>query len=469
MEVFLIKAAQLILSLSILVILHELGHYLPAVLFKTRVEKFYLFFNPGFSILRYRKVNGVRKYAWFTKKTPESWADGSNNTEWGIGWLPLGGYVKIAGMIDESMDKNQMENEPQPHEFRTKKVWQRFIIMVGGVVVNLILGFIIYIGVLLYWGSDQIDPQKLTHGMSVHPYMAKYGIESGDKILEIEGKPISDYAEITKKIMLRGERNILVQKQNGVTKNIVLPEEIDMELFQNGAMPIVGARATTAVIKEVVENSPAETAGLKPGESIDSINGQSIHYFDELQSILYNNKDKDVLLSIQGKDQAVRNIKCKVKSDGTLGFKPDISEKNLLDSNAYFTKNFGFVEGVTSGISYGMNTLSDYVAQFKFIFTKKGATSMGGFASMGNMFAPSWDWHSFWLSTALISIILAFMNILPIPALDGGHLIFLLYEGITGKPAPEKVLVVAQYIGFFFLIGLMLYANGSDIYRLIFP
>ena len=464
MEIW-IKAAQLFLSLAILVTLHELGHFIPAIIFKTRVEKFYLFFNPYFSVFRFKKVNGKWQTSWFSKKSPEEWGEDKDTTEWGIGWLPLGGYVKIAGMIDESMDKEQMSQPKQEWEFRSKKTWQRLIIMIGGVTVNLILGFIIYMGVLLFWGSEQVDTSKLKHGMSVHPYMQKYGLESGDIIYQYEDTKTTSIAEINKEIMLRGTRNLYVKKSSGKKETIRLPEDIDMELFKKGAFPVVTYRAESAIVDGVVDDSPADKIGLKKGDRIIEINKHAIHYFDQLQKELYRKRGKKVQIKTKrSKDTLTQTVS--VSSDGTLGVQ--IKNEKIADISAYSNKEYSFSEGVSEGFLYGYNTLSDYISQFKFIFTEKGASSVGGFASIGNMFPGTWDWHAFWMNTALISIILAFMNILPIPALDGGHVIFLLYEMITGKEAPQRVLEIAQYIGIALLLGLLIYANGNDIYRFIF-
>lgn len=462
---FWIKAAQLFLSLAILVTLHELGHFIPAVLFKTRVERFYLFFNPYFSLFRFKKVNGAWKTSWFSKKSPEEWEEDKTTTEWGLGWLPLGGYVKIAGMIDESMDKEQLEQPKQDWEFRSKKTWQRLIIMIGGVTVNLLLGFIIYMAVLIAWGSEQVDATKLSNGMSIHPYMNTYGIESGDRIIKVEGKEITSINEINKEVLLRDAKNLTVLKKSGEVKEISLPEGIDMDLFHAGAMPMASFRMFAAVVEEVVEESPAEKADLKSGDSILQVNNKTITFFDELQAELYEFKGKKVKLTIQ-RGNETKQLISDVKEDGTLGFK--MKTTKIADENAYSIKDYSFTEGVSKGFSYGSNTLSDYIKQFKFIFTEKGASSLGGFASIGNMFPPLWDWQAFWINTALLSIILAFMNILPIPALDGGHVVFLLYEMITGKEAPQRVLEVAQYIGIALLLGLMIYANGNDIVKFFF-
>jgi regulator of sigma E protease len=462
---FWIKAAQLFLSLAILVTLHELGHFLPAKLFKTRIEKFYLFFNPWFSLFRYKKVNGVKKSVWFTKESPKEWKEDENSTEWGLGWLPLGGYVKIAGMIDESMDTEQMKQPAQPWEFRSKKAWQRLLIMIGGVTVNLILGYIIYIGVIFAWGQTELKQNKLQKGLSAHPYLKKYHIQSGDIVLSLEGKKVLNLDDLNKGILLRDARKLTVKHADGSIEKITLPKNVDQEFFQTGALPAFGLRSKANEVAEVVSGTPAEKAGLKKADKILMINTKPIEYFDDLQGELYLNKGKTVELAVLRANDTV-NLKSEVKPDGTIGFQTQT--KLLLDSTAIQTKKYGLGESIAIGFQYGTNTLTDYVSQFKFVFTKKGASSIGGFASIGNMFPPVWDWQAFWLNTALLSIILAFMNILPIPALDGGHVVFLLYEMITGKEAPQKILEYAQYVGIALLLGLMVYANGNDLIRWLF-
>ena len=465
-----IKAAQLFLSLAILVTLHELGHFIPAKLFKTRIEKFYLFFNPWFSLLRYKKVNGKKKYAWFTKESPKDWKEDEQTTEWGLGWLPLGGYVKIAGMIDESMDKEQMEKPAEPWEFRSKPAWQRLIIMIGGVTVNLLLGFFIYTMVIFAWGRVQINPQKMSHGVSVHPYLTeKYGLNSGDQIIKVNGQGLTDLDELNKIIMLRDLSTLTVKHENGLTETIAIPEDIGSELFENGAFPAFGMRAKSSFIESIEAGSLAEKAGLKSKDRIIEIDGEKLEYFDHIQSALYKKKNKAVMLSVLREDENkaldTLLLEAKVDPDGKLGFAVGISE--VADSSAVESIAYTFGNSIVEGTKYGLNTLGDYVSQFKFIFTKKGAGSIGGFATIGNLFPPVWDWQAFWMQTALLSIILAFMNILPIPALDGGHVVFLIYEMVTGKEAPQKVLEYAQYVGIFLLLGLMVYANGNDLIRWI--
>ena len=465
-----IKAAQLFLSLAILVTLHELGHFIPAKLFKTRIEKFYLFFNPWFSLFRYKKINGKKKYSWFSKASPKEWKEDESTTEWGLGWLPLGGYVKISGMIDESMDKEQLEKPAEPWEFRSKPAWQRLIIMIGGVTVNLLLGFFIYTMVIFAWGRVQINPQKMAHGVSVHPYLTeKYGISSGDKILKVDDDTLYNLDELNKIVMLRDISSLTVEHSNGIQETIAIPEDIGLELFQNNAFPAFGMRSTSSYVEVVDQASNAEKAGLQAKDQLLQINGEQVTYFDEIQNALYANKNKTVAITVLRQTKENSNdtitLNAKVNEGGTIGFAVGVSA--VQDSTAVETISYSFLNSISAGTQYGLNTLGDYVSQFKFIFTKKGAGSIGGFATIGNLFPSVWDWQAFWMQTALLSIILAFMNILPIPALDGGHVIFLIYEMITGKEAPQRVLEIAQYVGIFLLLGLMIYANGNDLIRWI--
>ncbi len=472
---FWIKAAQLILSLSILVILHEFGHFIPARLFKTKVEKFYLFFNPYFALIRFNKVKGKWRASWFSNSSNkeitedveiEAAEKDNESTEWGIGWLPLGGYVKIAGMVDESMDKEQLAKPPKPWEFRSKPAWQRLIIMIGGVTVNLILGIFIYICLTYAYGEEELKPQNLEAGLSVHPYLGKYGLYSGDNILAINDDAITNISEINNSIMLRDGRKLLVQRENGAKATVTLPEGIEYELFQKGAFPSFGLRHKSVVVDSVLPEKAAAKVGLKEGDKILFINNNKIAYYDDIQRYLYASKGERADVTIlRGKDTII--LQPKVNVEGVIGF--NVMVTDYVDASEVKNKYYGFGEAISTGIDKGFHTLSDYSAQLKFMFTKKGASSIGGFAAIGNMFPPVWDWQQFWMTTALISIILAFMNILPIPALDGGHVVFLIYEMITGKEAPQKVLEYAQYIGFLLLMSLVLYANGNDLMKWLFP
>jgi regulator of sigma E protease len=446
---FWIKAAQLILSLAILITLHEFGHYIAARAFKIRVEKFYLFFDPWFSLLK-KKIG---------------------DTEWGIGWLPLGGYVKIAGMVDESMDKEQMAQPPKPDEFRSKPAWQRLIVMVAGVTVNVILGFFIYIVVVGAWGDYAEENDTLKYGLAVNPFFTEIesGIEDGDIITVIDGEQVEDVNAINIQIFLRGARELTVQKPDGSTKTVTLEENIDDEMWQKGAVMAFTERKHT-VIDSVMADSPAQRGGLMKGDSIVSVNGKSTPYFHEFQYSLVKQEEKDsvefelgvyrsgelITLDAYGTWNSNANLY-------TFGFGVKTPDWYSLTHNTY-----SFGESISRGIERAGWTMHDYAAQLPLIFTSKGAESLGGFGAIGNLFPPAWDWKVFWANTAFISLVLAIMNILPIPALDGGHIVFLLYEMITGKEAPQKVLEYAQLIGFILLISLFVYANGNDVYRAFF-
>ena len=381
----LIKAAQLLLSLSILVVLHEFGHYLAARFFKIRVEKFYLFFNPWFSL--------------FKKKI--------GDTEWGIGWLPLGGYVKISGMIDESMDKEQMAKPPEPWEFRSKPAWQRLIVMIGGVVVNLILGVLIYIFVVFTWGEEQVHTKDLEHGLNIHSALAKYKINNGDNIIAINGKEITHVNDINNGILLRGQRDLSVKLPNGDIKEITLPDDIDYELFEAGAFPVVTLQSY-AVIQSVDSAEIAEVVGLKKGDEIRSIGNVDVYYGDIL-SVFAKNAGETINVKIMRNGKEI-SFPTAVRADSTIGMV--YSAESFIEKDKIQTVNYGFGESIGRGFDRGMTTLVDYVGQLKFLFTKKGATSLGGFGAIGNLFPAQWDWEKFWLNTALISIILAFMNII---------------------------------------------------------
>ncbi len=441
MSPFAVKAVQLLLSLSFLIILHEMGHFIPAKIFKTRVEKFFLFFDIKFSL--------------FKKKIGE--------TVYGIGWLPLGGYVKIAGMIDESMDKEQMAGPPQPWEFRSKPTWQRLIIMLGGVTVNIIVGFVIYMSILYFYGRDIVTNDDLPKGFSVDQIFKDYGFRDGDKILKVNGKDFENVTEINKFLFLRDVSSIEVKHQDGSTEAISLPEEIGQEMFKNDILrPFEPIR--NPIIDTVDANFPAFTAGIKKGDSIISINGKQIRYWHEFTNTVANSKGKEVVLVLD-RNGSTKNISVIPKEDtGQIGVSN--FAKELSGKGTHIEYSFG--KSISGGAAYGYNILKDYVKQFKYVFTKKGATQVGGFGAIGNLFPGTWSWIAFWHTTALISIILAFMNVLPIPALDGGHVMFLLYEMATGRKPNDKVMEYAQMIGFFLLIGLVLFANGNDIYRWLF-
>ena len=440
MSPFAVKALQLLLSLSLLIVLHELGHFIPAKLFKTRVEKFYLFFDIKFSL--------------FKKKIGE--------TVYGIGWLPLGGYVKISGMIDESMDKEQMALPPQPWEFRSKPTWQRLIIMLGGVTVNIIVGFVIYICIFYFVGQKIVTNDELPNGFAVSQTFKDLGFKNGDKVLKLNGEDFENLNDLNRYLFLRDVNSLTVNHSDGNTETISIPEEIGMTMFKAGELrPFQPVRSN--VLDTIIPNYPAEKAGLLKGDKILSVNGVTTLNWASLSENIKANPASEATLTID-RDGGLETIKVTPREDGTIG----INNFGLEYENAYKQVKYGFIESLGGGINYGYNVLTDYVKQFKYVFTSEGATQVGGFGAIANLFPGTWNWISFWHTTALISIILAFMNILPIPALDGGHVVFLLYEMATGRKPNEKVMEYAQMVGFILLITLVLFANGNDVYRWLF-
>ena len=432
---FFIKAAQLLLSLSILIVLHELGHFIPAKLFGTRVEKFYLFFDV--------------KYSLFKKKIGE--------TVYGIGWLPLGGYVKISGMIDESFDKEQMQKPPQPWEFRSKPAWQRLIIMLGGVTVNLLLGFFIYMMVLFVWGKETLPQENIPLGLEPTALIQEIGFEKGDKILDVDGKKLDYVLDINKMLLLRPIEKIKVEKLDGSISEINIPENIGNDIFQSGQInsfiPLY-----SATIDSIVIDSPALYSGMQSGDKVVSINNEIIYDYTSFTNWLANNSDDIIDVEVE-RGASKYTLSIDRNDDGTIGV---IKTNGGIDT---INVKLGLADSIKQGFDYGYWTLYEYVAGFSFVFTKKGAQQLGGFGTIGNLFPAKWDWKGFWLSTALISIILAFMNVLPIPALDGGHVMFLIYEMVTGKRPSDKFMEVSTMIGFFLLIAIVLYANGNDLFR----
>jgi regulator of sigma E protease len=360
-----------------------------------------------------------------------------------------------------------MAQPAQPWEFRSKPAWQRLIIMLGGVTVNVIVGFVIFIMITAVWGDDKVDYSKLRNGLAVHPYMEQYGFRTGDNILSIDGqKPTDPFKMITGDIMIFNKRNFKVQHEDGKIESIHLPEDVGYKMFENGASEnTFSFRGHMERIKEVTPKSPAAAMHLKAGDKILSVNGKDVEFFDEFTRELYFHKNKqlDFVVDRKGKELTISG---KTGKDGKIGVL--ILPKIGADTSAVYHVDYTFGQSFGRGLSKGWHTLYGNVAQFKYVFTSKGASQVGGFGSIGKLFSPTWDWQSFWALTAFISIALAFMNILPIPALDGGHVMFLLYEMITGREPAQRVMEVAQYVGFFLLIGLLLYANGNDIVKAIF-
>ena len=437
---FLIKTSQFFLSLSILIVLHELGHFIPAKLFKTKVEKFYLFFDPYFSI--------------FKKKI--------GSTEYGIGWIPLGGYVKIAGMIDESMDKKQLEKPIQPWEFRSKPAWQRLIIMIGGVTVNVIVAIIIYSMILFYWGQQYLEVKNMKYGIECSQFAKDLGFKNGDKILSVDGKYYENFSDLPEAILLSGEIQVKVERNDQV-KFIVIPDNIIEKLIKNKDESGFISPAWPYIASKFDEGSPAFDAGVRVGDQLIGLNGKSLYYFTEYLNELKDLRSDEISLMVL-REKDTLNFNFHLNSNSKMGIYYT-SPSELLK---YSKKTFSFFGSFPAGAKMARNRLNSYMKQFKLILNPNTGAwkGLGGFITMGKQFKSEWDWYHFWNFTAFLSIILAFMNILPIPALDGGHVMFLLGEIITGKKPSDKLLERAQVFGFLILMFLLVIANGNDIIRL---
>jgi len=445
-----IKTIQFFLSLSILIILHELGHFIPAKLFKTRVEKFYLFFDVKFSL--------------FKKKIGE--------TVYGIGWLPLGGYVKISGMIDESMDTEAMKEEPKPWEFRSKPAWQRLIIMLGGVTVNFVLAVLIYIGMAYAYGDQYVPMSSLKDGIAViEPEIGdEIGIQTGDKIIAVDGERIEEFSSVFMEIV--NGNSITIQRE-GQTLEKEIPVDFIATLLEDENKIRFLSYRLPFIINEVQEGSSNADAGFRKNDEVIAVNGNPVSYRDQIIPFLEGNKNGTLELTVKREEGTVDRINVHVNEEGKLGVAlGGFTMQEMADRGLFTieTKNYSFLEAIPAGINKGVTTLSSYVKQLKKIFNPETGAykGVGGFAAIGGLFPSTWDWVAFWNTTAFISIILAFMNILPIPALDGGHVTFLLYEMVTGRKPSDKFLEYAQMVGFFLLIALLLFANGNDVYKWLF-
>lgn len=438
----LIMVGQLILSLSILIVLHELGHFIPARLFNTRVEKFYLFFDPGFSL--------------FKKKIGE--------TEYGIGWLPLGGYVKIAGMVDESFDKEQMQGEPQPWEFRSKPAWQRLIIMLGGVTVNFILGFLLYGMVLWHWGEEFLPSQNAEYGIHVDSLGMELGLQNGDHILKLGDKAFKEFNDkaLIREISINNASTITV-KRNGEVIDLPIDESWSSKLVshENKNKTIFYPRIPF-VVGKVSKGMPAEAAGIQQDDQIIALNDTPTPFFDQFTSRSKNHKKEDIKVTVL-RQQDTLALHIATTEDGKIGVVP------YGPTHFFETERIKYEASqiIPAGYKKGMDFLGVQLKAFGQMFRGKikVTDSLGGFASIGKMFGSEWNWERFWTMTAILSLILAFMNLLPIPALDGGHVVFLLFEVVTGVKPSDRVMEVANIIGFVIVIGLLIFANGLDIFR----
>lgn len=440
-----IKLSQFLLSLSLLIVLHELGHFIPAKLFKTKVEKFYLFFDI--------------KYSLFKKKIGE--------TVYGIGWLPLGGYVKIAGMIDESMDKEQMAEPPKPWEFRSKPAWQRLIIMLGGVTVNFILAIIIYIGMAYVYGETYIANSEVKDGVAVvNPVAEDLGFKDGDKILKLDGKEVEKFNDVAYDVLFA--KTVTIER-NGTVQDINLPIDLIDKLMDGEKAPLVSLRYPFVVAK--LDDSSVNKDVLKKGDVIVSINGQETKYADEVIAIAESNKGK-TFDAVVFRDEKEVPVKIGFNEEGKLGVMRSSLSLSNLEKLGYYKisqEKYSFFESVPAGLKRSKDELSKYFTQLKAIFTPSTGAykGVGGFYAIFDIFPNTWSWEAFWNITALLSIMLGVMNLLPIPALDGGHVMFLLYEMITGRKPGDKFMEYAQITGFVILISLVLLVNGNDIFKLI--
>ena len=437
----LVKIAQFVLSLSLLIVIHEFGHFIFAKIFKCRVEKFYLFFNPGFSLFKFKK----------------------GETEYGMGWLPLGGYVKISGMIDESMDKEQMKQPPQPYEFRSKKAYQRLLIMVGGVLMNFLLALIIYIGILYAWGEEYLPNNNVKYGIEASETAQEIGFKTGDKILSVDNQQIEDFHEIVPSIVLNKAQTVQVER-NGEQVDIFINDKDIAKMLK--AKNLIGLRFPFKMtVAGFGKQSPAADAGLAVGDEIIQINQKTFEFHDQFTNELQQYKGQQVLVTVK-RNQELLELPVTLSSEGMLG----ISWNNNFSEHFEFaTIKYSLLESIPAGIAMGWKTSADYLKQFKLIFnrTTKGYESLGGFITIGSIFPGIWNWRVFWNMTAFLSIILGIMNILPIPALDGGHVMFVLSEIISGLKPTEKFLEYAQYVGLTILLILVVYANANDIIRYI--
>lgn len=440
-----ITIGQLMLSLMILVVLHEMGHFLPAKWFKTRVEKFYLFFDPWFSLVK-KKIG---------------------DTEYGIGWLPLGGYVKISGMVDESMDTEQLNQPPQPWEFRSKPAWQRLIIMLGGVTVNFILGFFLYAMVLFVWGEKYLPATEVKNGIYVDSLGTQLGLMDGDKVLKVGEIPFDKFNDriLVKEIIINSVNKMTIERNGQEMILDISPDKAAMlATAKNSRAELFGARMPF-VVADVVKGGPADGAGIKKEDKIIGINGTPVEYFHEFKRAINKLPNQAISLNVlRGNDTL--NIKLTTSDKKTIGVAP-------YPPDHYFkfeTQKYSLASAIPAGINKGISFLGDQFKAFGQMFKGKikASESLGGFGSIGSMFGDVWIWERFWTMTAILSLILAVMNLLPIPALDGGYVVFLIYEIISGRKPSDKFVEKAVTVGFFILLALMVYANGLDIVRKFF-
>jgi regulator of sigma E protease len=437
-----IKTVQFILSFSILVVLHELGHYFPAKWFKCRVEKFYLFFNPWFSLWK-KKIGG---------------------TEWGIGWVPFGGYVKIAGMVDESMDKEAMKLPPKPDEFRAKPAWQRLIIMVGGVTVNVILAIVIFIGIMWVWGEESLPGKNMKYGIVADSLGKTIGLKDGDIVLKVGDKPLRNGLKMGAEIGLSGANDITVLRDGNEMK-LPFTSQLTRALNSKAGMQSFATIRVPFVAESFSKGSAGEKAGIKKGDRILGLDSVATPFFNDCLELTKTKAGKTVSVKLLRNGKDTMHINVPVSAEGKMGIYPS-SDLPKLGFDVE-TKHYTFLQSIPRGFALCWESLDRYVMGIKQLFNgkAKASESLGSVFTIGSIFPDEWDWQTFWTLTALFSIILAFMNILPIPALDGGHALFCIIEIITGRKPSDKFMEIAQTVGMVLLLGLMVYAMGLDIWR----
>ena len=455
MSTVLIKIVQVVLALSFLILIHELGHFTFAKLFKTRVEKFYLFFNPKFSLVRCKKINGKLKFKFFSKNGGE-W-DETPSTEYGIGWLPLGGYCSIAGMIDETTGKDDLPAVPQPWEFRTKPAWQRFFIMFGGVLFNFILAIVLYACILGTWGEEYLKTEDAVYGVAVNDLSYEIGFRDGDRILSIDGVPTDNFATLQVDMVRSKAREAVVLRGGDTVRVAIDPVYIPAMLNTPGMFDL----AFPFVVAEVPENSINHDADLKPGDAVKAIDGEPMFIVQSVRKALQQHKAESVTATLE-RDGSLVDAALQVDTAGMVGVVLDADPEHYFNVTK---KSYNALSAIPAGAAKAWKTIANYVKELGLIFSPKTEAykSVGSFIAIGQVFPATWDWYKFWSLAALFSIMLGVLNILPIPALDGGHILFLLVEMITGKKPGDKFLEVAETIGMIFLIGLMILAFGNDI------
>lgn len=459
------KALAFILSLSLLVVTHELGHLGFAKLFHTRVRRFYVFFNYKFSLFKAKKFGGKWHFLFFNAETPESWdeknlaPEDQNNTLWGLGWIPLGGYCDIAGMIDETKKADDLEAEPQPWEYRTKPRWQRLCIIAGGVLVNFISALVIYAGIFAHWGTDELPLRNAAMGYEYHQILLDGGFQNGDIIYALDGEEQYDFVAVSQKLVIDRPQEVTVKRGDSLV-TFDIDKEVYAKLYEDNPKQLMVPR-WPFVVHDFVAGSLGKRYGLQTGDSLVSINGTPTVTAADFTATLPEYAGDSVVIGFY-RNHEYCEIPMLLGNDGKLGIYAapvnEIFQINHID--------YTLLQAVPAGISYGWETLANYVSSLKILFTKNGYKSLGGFASIGSLYSDQWDWYRFWSMTALLALVLAFMNIIPIPGLDGGHIVVTLFEMVTRKEVNEKVLTVIQNIGMILLLLLLVVANGNDLIRI---